>query len=40
VPDDVLDDQDALLRWAGRSREAALRAQAKKSRKKRASRGG
>lgn len=30
VPDDVLEDQDELLRWAGRSREAAVRAQAKK----------
>ena len=30
VPDDVFEDSDELLRWAGRSREAALRAQAKK----------
>jgi DNA transformation protein and related proteins len=28
VPEDVLEDQDAFLQWAVRSREAALRAQA------------
>lgn len=33
VPDDVFEDPDELLRWAGRSREAALRAQAKKEAK-------
>lgn len=41
VPDDVLEDHDELVRWAGRSREAAVRAQAKKvskARTKRASR--
>jgi DNA transformation protein and related proteins len=30
VPDDVLEDQDVFLEWAGRSREAALRHQAAK----------
>jgi DNA transformation protein len=41
VPDDVLEDQDAFLEWAGRSREAALRAQAAKEAKikKKATRG-
>lgn len=33
VPDDVFEDPDELLRWAGRAREAALRAQAKKAAK-------
>lgn len=33
VPDDVFEDSDELLRWAGRAREAALRAQAKKAAK-------
>lgn len=33
VPDDVLEDQDAFLEWTGRSREAALRAQAAKEAK-------
>ena len=33
VPDDVLEDQDELIRWAERSREAALRAQARKGAK-------
>lgn len=33
VPDDVLEDQDTFLEWAGRSREAALRAQAAKEAK-------
>jgi|SRR5215216_4992651 len=33
VPDDVFEDQDVLLEWAGRSREAALRAQAAKEAK-------
>ncbi|HEV2845148.1 MAG TPA: TfoX/Sxy family protein [Thermoanaerobaculia bacterium] len=34
VPDDVFEDQDEMLRWAERSREAALRAQAKKGKRK------
>ncbi|HEV8582388.1 MAG TPA: TfoX/Sxy family protein [Thermoanaerobaculia bacterium] len=34
VPDDVLEDQDLFLEWAGRSREAALRAEAKKAKGK------
>lgn len=33
VPDDIFEDQDAFLEWAGRSREAALRAQAAKEAK-------
>ena len=33
VPDDVLEDQDELVRWAERSREVALRAQARKAAK-------
>ena len=33
VPDDVFEDQDAFQEWAGRSREAALRAQAAKEAK-------
>jgi DNA transformation protein len=35
VPDDVFEDVDELLRWAGQSREAALRAQARKAKKTR-----
>ncbi|HEY9423072.1 MAG TPA: TfoX/Sxy family protein [Thermoanaerobaculia bacterium] len=35
VPDEILEDQDELIRWAERSREAALRAQAKKGKGKR-----
>lgn len=35
VPDDVLEDQDELVRWAERSREAALRAQVEKEKGKR-----
>ena len=38
VPDDVLEDHDELLRWAGRSREAAVRVQAKKVSKARKNR--
>ena len=33
VPDEILEDQDELIRWAERSREVALRAQAKKTAK-------
>jgi len=33
VPDDIFEDQDVLLEWAGRSREAAIRAQAAKEAK-------
>jgi DNA transformation protein and related proteins len=33
VPDDVFEDQDLFVEWAGRSREAALRAQAAKEAK-------
>jgi DNA transformation protein and related proteins len=33
VPDDVFEDSDVFLEWAGRSREAALRAQAAKEAK-------
>lgn len=33
VPDDVFEDPEELLEWAGRAREAALRAQAKKAAK-------
>lgn len=33
VPDDVFEDQDVFVEWAGRSREAALRAQAAKEAK-------
>jgi len=33
VPEDVFEDQDAFLEWAGRSREAGLRAQAAKEAK-------
>lgn len=39
VPDDVFEDVDELLQWAGRSREAALRAQAKKAAKGKGKRG-
>jgi DNA transformation protein and related proteins len=41
VPDDVFEDQDAFLEWAGRSREAALRHQKAKGAKgkKKAKRG-
>jgi DNA transformation protein len=31
VPDEILEDQDELIRWAERSREVALRAQARKA---------
>ena len=40
VPDDVFEDQDAFLDWAGRSREAALRSQAKKAKGKKKSKRG
>jgi DNA transformation protein len=33
VPEDVFEDQDEFLEWAGRSREAGLRAQAAKEAK-------
>lgn len=33
VPDDVFEDPDELVRWAGRSREVAIRAEAKKAAK-------
>jgi DNA transformation protein and related proteins len=33
VPDDVFEDQDLFVEWAGRSREAALRTQAAKQKK-------
>jgi len=33
VPDEIFEDQDAFLEWAGRSREAALRHQKAKGAK-------
>ncbi len=39
VPDDVLEDQDELIQWAEKSREAALRAQARKEAKGKEKRG-
>jgi TfoX/Sxy family transcriptional regulator of competence genes len=33
VPEDVFEDHDAFLEWAGRSREAGLRARAAKEAK-------